>query len=154
MAKKRPSKAKARRGLMNLEAEVYVSLLRTADHLARGAEELLKPVGLSGTQYNVLRILRGAGRRGLSCREVGERMITRDPDVTRLLDRLERRGLVSRSRERADRRVITTRITPKGLALLAGLDDSVAELHRRQLGPLGRERLRTLLNLLELVRTG
>jgi len=118
----------------------------------RGLAELLKPAGLSATQYNVLRILRGAGRQGLACREVGDRMVTKDPDMTRLLDRLEARGLVARSRERQDRRVITTRITAAGLRLLKDLDRPVAELHERQLGHVPGPRLRTLLDLLETAR--
>jgi len=80
-----------------LEAQVFVSLMRTADALARGAEALLKPYSLSGTQYNILRILRGAGEKGLACREVGGRLISRDPDITRLLDRMESRGLIARA---------------------------------------------------------
>src|SRR5580700_2658326 len=116
-----------------LEARVFVTLMRTADALARGAEALLKPYGLSGTQYNVLRILRGAGPAGLACREVGCRLISRDPDITRLLDRLERRGLITRTREQKDRRVVKTFITGKGLQILAKLDAPVREMHRRQL---------------------
>ena len=101
-----------------LEARVFVSLLRTADALARGAEALIKPYGLSATQYNILRILRGAGEKGLACREVGCRLISRDPDITRLLDRMESRGLIARAREAQDRRVVKTRITAEGLRLL------------------------------------
>src|ERR1700690_1737752 len=101
-----------------LEARVFVSLLRTADALARGAEALLKPYNLSGTQYNILRILRGAGEHGLACREVGGRLISRDPDITRLLDRMESRGLIARAREAKDRRVVKTRITAEGHRLL------------------------------------
>ncbi|MFB3921162.1 MAG: MarR family winged helix-turn-helix transcriptional regulator [Terriglobia bacterium] len=136
----------------NLEQGVYLSILRTADILARGVEEALKKFDLTRTQYNVLRILRGAGPGGLSCREVGERMLTHDPDVTRLLDRLERRGLIQRQREKRDRRVIIARITDDGLRLLAELDEPVAELHRRQLSHLGPERLKTLATLLEVAR--
>jgi DNA-binding MarR family transcriptional regulator len=95
----------------------------------------------------VLRILRGAIE-GLPCGEIANRMITRDPDITRLLDRLERRGLIARSRETRDRRMVTARITPPGLKLLARLDEPVQEAHRRQLGHLGRERLRALTELL------
>src|SRR5271157_262711 len=113
------STVKARKASRSLEQEAYLSLLQTADLLARGAEEAIKPFGLSGTQYNVLRILRGAGPDGLCCREAAERMLTHDPDVTRLLDRLERRRLVARARASADRRVITVRITPEGLRILA-----------------------------------
>ncbi len=134
------------------EQEVYLRFQRTADALLRGVEETLKPAALSHTQYNALRILRGAGLKGLACREVADRMLTRDPDITRLLDRLEARGLVTRSRERLDRRVITVRITEKGLKLLEKLDQPVLELHRRQLRHLGVRRLRSLLSLLDLAR--
>jgi DNA-binding MarR family transcriptional regulator len=135
-----------------LEAEVFVSLLRTADALARGAEALLKPHGLSGTQYNVLRILRGAGEKGLACREVGGRLISRDPDITRLLDRMESRGLIARAREAGDRRVVRTRISPEGLRLLAELDEPVRQLHRRQLRHLPEKQLRQLSVLLDRTR--
>jgi DNA-binding MarR family transcriptional regulator len=135
-----------------LEAEVFVSLLRTADALARGAEALIKPYGLSGTQYNILRILRGAGEKGLACSEVGGRLISRDPDMTRLLDRMESRGLIARARETNDRRVVKTRITPEGLRLLADLDEPVRELHRRQLRHLPEKQLRLLSTLLDRAR--
>src|SRR3989442_7263640 len=103
------------------EQEVYLRLQRTADALLRGVEETLKPAALSHTQYNALRILRGAGLKGLACPEVADRMLTRDPVITRLLHRLKARGLVTRCRERLDRRVITVRITEKGLKLLEKL---------------------------------
>lgn len=152
MSKHLQGAIKQQRPFRSLEQEVYLNLLRTADFLQRGVEDLLKPSRLSGTQYNVLRILRGAGSGGVSCGEVGGRMLTHDPDITRLLDRLETRGLVRRSREQKDRRVITTRITPRGVKLLAGLDRPVEALHRRTLAHLGRERLRQLVELLEFVR--
>jgi len=136
-----------------LEAGVFVNLLRAADALARGAEALLKPTGLSSTQYNVLRILRGAGSEGLACSEVGCRMISRDPDMTRLLDRMESRGLISRSREKEDRRVVRTRITSEGLRVLEKLDAPVQDLHRRQLHHLPAKELRQLSRLLEKVRS-
>src|SRR5689334_4637034 len=135
-----------------LEARVFVSLMRAADALARGAEALLKPYNLSGTQYNTLRILRGAGEKGLACSEVGERLISRDPDITRLLDRMESRGLIERAREAQDRRVVRTRITAEGLRLLEGLDRPVRELHRRQLRHLPAKQLRQLSSLLDRAR--
>ena len=137
----------------SLEAEVFVSLLRTADVLARGAEALLKPSGLSGTQYNVLRIVRGAGEQGLACNEVGCRLISRDPDITRLLDRMESRGWIARAREAQDRRVVKTRITAEGLRLLAELDDPVQEWHRKQLHHLPAKQLRLLASLLDRARS-
>lgn len=135
-----------------LEARAFVSLLRTADALARGAEALLKPYNLSGTQYNILRILRGAGENGLACREVGCRLISRDPDITRLLDRMESRGLIARARETRDRRVVKTRITPAGLRQLDDLDNPMHELHRRQLRHLPAPQLRQLIHLLDRAR--
>ena len=135
------------------EDEAFVNLQRTADALMQGVAAALKPMGLSPTQYNVLRILRGAEPNGLACREIADRMITRDPDITRLLDRLEDRALVARSRDRADRRVITSRITAKGLHLLKDLDGPIAALHVAQLGHLGDQKLRSLIDLLEAARS-
>jgi DNA-binding MarR family transcriptional regulator len=136
----------------NLEDEALVALQRTADRLHWRLSEMLKAHGLSPTQYNALRILRGAGDEGRACSEIAERMINRDPDITRLVDRLERRGLVARSREGRDRRVITTRITPAGLKLLESLDRPIEDFNRKMLGPLGELRLRTLIQLLEAAR--
>jgi DNA-binding MarR family transcriptional regulator len=116
-----------------------------------GATPLLKAEQLSPTQYNVLRILRGA-LDGLPCGEIGQRMITRDPDITRLLDRLEKRGLIARWRDSKDRRMVLARITPEGLKMLARLDGPMQERHRKQLGHLGRERLMALCELLRVAR--
>ena len=143
----RPTK----RRLATLEEDVFVSLWRTADLLSRSVEKVLKAADVSPTQYNVLRILRGAPE-GLTCSEIARRMITRDPDITRLLDRLEKRGLISRCRETKDRRQVQTRISPDGLKLLAELDEPVTETHRHQLGHLGREGLHSLQGLLEKAR--
>src|SRR5205823_4598372 len=129
-----------------LEEAVFLDLLRTSDVLSRRLAHVLKNEDLSSNQYNVLRILRGAPQ-GLPCGEIGSRMITRDPDITRLLDRLEKRGLISRCRETKDRRMVLTRVSPGGLKLLARLDVPVQEAHRKQLGHLGRERLRALTEL-------
>jgi len=146
-----PTERKARRGRCPEEA-AFVDLLRTTDMLSRPLAQLLKTEDLSATQYNVLRILRGAPE-GLACGEVANRMLTRDPDITRLLDRLEKRGLTSRCREVKDRRMVLTRITQEGLALLARLDRPVQEAHRKQLGHLGGERLRALAELLSACRS-
>lgn len=143
---------KQRKAFRRVEDEAFVNIQRTADTLMQGVAAALKPRGLSPTQYNVLRILRGAEPEGLACREIADRMITRDPDITRLLDRLEDRGLVARSRDREDRRVITTRITEKGMRLLEELDRPIAALHADQLGHLGDEKLRSLIDLLEAAR--
>src|SRR5437660_6217923 len=134
------------------EEAAFLDLLRTTDLLSRGPAQVLRSEDLSATQYNVLRILRGAPE-GLTCGEVANRMLTRDPDITRLLDRLEKRGLTSRCREVKDRRMVLTRITPEGLALLARLDRPVQEAHRAQLGHLGREQLRILSELLSACRS-
>ncbi len=143
--------ANPQRRVASPEEAAFLDLLRTADILSRGLVQLLKSEDLSATQYNVLRILRGA-LDGLTCGEIAGRMITRDPDVTRLLDRLEKRSMVSRCRETKDRRMVLTRITPQGLKLLARLDEPVQESHRKQLGHLGRERLRALSELLRACR--
>lgn len=133
------------------EEAAFLDLLRTTDQQMRGLVRVLKSEELSPTQYNVLRILRGAAQ-GLPCGEIGNRMITRDPDITRLLDRLEKRGLISRCRDSRDRRTVLTRITPEGVKILARLEEPVQEMHRKQLGELGRERLKTLRELLRAAR--
>ncbi len=134
------------------EEAAFLDLLRTTDMLSRGLIHVLKAEDLSATQYNVLRILRGAPE-GLPCGEIANRMITRDPDVTRLLDRLEKRNLISRSREIKDRRTVMARITPAGLKLLARLDKPVQAGHRKQLGHLGARQLKTLSELLQAARS-
>jgi len=133
------------------EEAAFLDLLRTTDMLSRGLIAVLKTEDISSTQYNVLRILRGSPE-GLPCGEIASRMITRDPDITRLLDRLEKRGLISRCRQTKDRRMVVVRITPEGLKLLARLDEPVQEGHRRQLGHLGRDRLLALTELLQAAR--
>jgi MarR family transcriptional regulator, organic hydroperoxide resistance regulator len=136
------------------EQEAYLSLLRTTDALQTQSEAGLKEFGLTGTQYNALRILRGAGPEGLPCREIGVRMITRDPDITRLLNRLEGRGLVERTRAKHDRRVIYGKITPAGLELLREMDGPIEKRGREMLRHVGQEKLKQLIELLELVRGG
>ena len=128
-----------------------MDFLRIADIFANQAEQVVKTAGLTGAQYNVLRILRGAGE-GLACKEIGERMISRDPDITRLLDRMEKRGLITRERQSDDRRVVKTRITAKGMGLLKGLDQPVRELHKRQFRRISVARLAALASTLEEVR--
>jgi DNA-binding MarR family transcriptional regulator len=135
-----------------LEEATFLEMLRTSDLLSRPLAALLKAEDLSSTQYNVLRILRGAGE-AIPCSEIANRMITRDPDITRLLDRLDARGLVERSRDPEDRRTVLARVTSEGLALLARLDEPIQNEHRRLLGHLGRERLLALTELLRLSRS-
>lgn len=134
------------------EEAAFLELVRTTDLLSRGLVRIMKTEDISSTQYNVLRILRGSPE-GLACGEIASRMITRDPDVTRLLDRLEKRELIARCRETKDRRTVMTRITPEGLKLLARLDEPVQAAHRKQLGHLGRERLQALTELMTLARS-
>ncbi len=135
-----------------LEEEVHVSVARTAAVLERQFAQVLKPFGLTPTQYNVLRILRGAGSNGLCRNEVGERLVRPVPDVTRLLDRMEEMKLVSRERGGSDRRFVTTRVTRDGLDLLARLDARIADMHARQLGHVDQRRLRTLIETLTAIR--
>jgi DNA-binding MarR family transcriptional regulator len=143
---------KQTRPFTTLEEEAFVNVLRTASVLSHEMAELLRGYDLTQTQYNVLRILRGAGAAGLNASDIGNRMITREPDVTRLLDRLEKRSLVERWRCTEDRRVVWTRITDAGLDLIAGVAAPGAALLQRQLGHLGSERLRLLIELLEEAR--
>ncbi|PYP76918.1 MAG: MarR family transcriptional regulator [Gemmatimonadetes bacterium] len=138
----------------SLQQEAYLSVVRTTSTLTDRVEDLLKPYGISGTQYNVLRILRGAGEGGLCRNEVRDRMLTRMPDMTRLLDRMEDAGLVSRSREGDDRRMVLTQITTRGRELLDELDGPMTDLHQEQLARLTDEQLRSLVELLRLVREG
>ena len=138
----------------SVQQEAYLSVVRTSSTLMDRVEDLLKPYGISATQYNVLRILRGAGQGGLCRNELRDRMLTRMPDMTRLLDRMEEAGLVKRSREQDDRRMVLTQITPRGRELLGELERPLTQLHREQLSQLSDEQLRTLIELLTLVREG
>jgi DNA-binding MarR family transcriptional regulator len=137
-----------------LEEETTLNIARTADLLIQKLVDLLKPHSLSPTQYNVLRILRGAGAEGASCKDIGSRMVTRDPDITRLMDRLELRGLLTRGRARQDRRVVTHTLTPAGLALVNALDDPIEQKHRELMRHMGKGKLRELVALLEELREG
>jgi DNA-binding MarR family transcriptional regulator len=132
--------------------EAYLNLVRTADLLKHDVADFLKPFGLTPTQYNVLRILRGAGGAPKTCGEVSERLVTAEPDVTRLLDRIERQGLLERERSASDRRVVRSRITAKGLDLLATIDQGIDAHQARRLGRLGSERLTQLIDILEELR--
>ena len=136
----------------SLAEEAFLALQRTANLLLQALGRSLKGHDLTPAQYNTLRILRGAGPDALTCGEIGERLVSPGPDVTRLLDRLEQRGLVTRLRDAEDRRVVRARITEKGLELLSHLDGPVEQALAKLLGPLGEERLRTLSALLEEAR--
>lgn len=143
-----------KRPFSSIQEQVVLSLLRTADQTAVPMNEVLRHAALSASQYNVLRILRGAGPQGLPCGEISTRMVRRDPDLTRLLDRLDARGLVTRSRDSADRRVVRAMITDDGLELLSNLDRPVEESLRNALAHVPGVRLRALVELLDEVRGG
>ena len=140
-------------GKRALESAAWVSLQRTADCLLGRLHQVLKPHGVSPTQYNALRILRGAGSDGppcgLPCGEVAARMINQDPDVTRLFDRMEKPGWIVRERSRTDRRVLLARITNEGLRLLDSLDEVIESYHLQTMGHLTQVELRQLSHLLE-----
>lgn len=153
MAGRLKTEIRQRRPFRSVREEVVLALMRTADRVAMPVNDLLREAGLSMSQYNVLRILRGAAEDGLPCGEIAERMIRRDPDLTRLLDRLESRALVRRERGTRDRRVVQAYITDEGLELLASLDGTVDETLERTLAHVPVTRLRALLELLEQVRT-
>ena len=152
MAGRLKREIKQNRPFSSLHEEVVLSMLRTADELAVPLTEVLRGTGLSMSQYNILRILRGAGSDGLICGEISERMVRRDPDLTRLLDRLETRGLVARNRGTADRRVVNATLTDEGHALLESLDEAVKTAVKAVLAHMKRERLELLLDLLEEAR--
>jgi len=140
----RPSRAS-----LPLEEQTFIALQKAADALGLQAEQLVKANGLTGAQYNVLRILRGAEPEGLGCSSIGERMISHDPDMTRLLDRMEKRFLITRQRQKDDRRVVKTRITPEGLTLLKRLDQPIRELHKRQFRHMAAGQLKALIETLD-----
>ena len=134
-----------------LEEEAALSILRTADVLQQRNAEVLKPFEMTAAQYNVLRILRGSPE-GLACGQVAERMINRDPDVTRLLDRMENRNWITRQRGTCDRRVVTARITVAGLKVLEQIDPVIVAALRRYFGSLGEKKLRQAIDLMEQIR--
>jgi MarR family transcriptional regulator, organic hydroperoxide resistance regulator len=146
------SELKQRKPFRSVRHEAHLSILRTAAELEHAMEAAVKPHGITATQYNVLRILRGAGPGGLCRHEIGTRMLRRVPDVTRMLDRMETLKLVVREREGDDRRFVTARVTDAGLKMLAALDPVVDRLTDAQVGHLGDARLRTLIDLLGRVR--
>lgn len=143
---------KQARPFATLEQEVLLNIARTADMITQQLEAALKPAGLSPTQYNVLRILRGANPQGLTCSAIGERMIAADPDITRLLARLKKMGLIRQQRDKRDRRILWTTIAPAGLHLLAQLDPLIQDLPGEHLGHMKPAELDELIRLLELAR--
>ena len=143
---------KQQKPFRSLHQEAQISIVRTSNMLTNDFEQMLKPHGITATQYNVLRILRGAEPRGLCRNEVAARLINRMPDATRLLDRMEEAGLVTRERAEGDRRLVTTQLTKKGRNLVDSLDDEVDEQEKKGLGHLSKQDLETLIELLALVR--
>lgn len=143
---------KQKKPFESLAQEVVLNVMRTAATFRNGVAKALKPFDLTAPQYNILRILRGAPEDGLPCSEVGDRLVSQDPDVTRLLDRLEKRGLVTRGRSLMDRRVVNARITTAGLTLVNQLDGPINTVHETQLGHMKKKRLRELIGLLEKAR--
>jgi DNA-binding MarR family transcriptional regulator len=137
---------------LHIEEEAFLNVQRTADVLMQQLVSVLKSHALSPTQYNVLRILRGAGTSGLTCKDIGSRMITPDPDITRLLDRLEKRNLLTRNRAREDRRFVTIQITQEGLDTLSQLDAPIRQMQLDVFRHLGEDRVRQMVDLLETVR--
>jgi DNA-binding MarR family transcriptional regulator len=134
------------------EEEAFLNLARTFEFLQQRIADLLKQFQLTPTQYNLLRILRGAGEAGVTCSQAAERMLTPDPDMTRLLDRMETRKLIQRERSVQDRRIVITRITQEGLNLAAAIEAPLQTLFRRLLGRLGDRKLTALIETLELLR--
>jgi DNA-binding MarR family transcriptional regulator len=143
---------KQRKPFTSLEQEAQLSVVRTSAMLVDAFERMLKPYGITSTQYNVLRILRGAEPDGLCRNDLRDRMLTRMPDVTRLLDRMEDSSLIDRTRESSDRRMVMTRITAKGKRLLDELEDDVEREHERAFAALTKEQMRTLIAHLAAVR--
>jgi DNA-binding MarR family transcriptional regulator len=152
MAGKLQAELRKKKPFEVLEQEVMLNLMKTAHALAHPFTQLFKKSGLTESTYNVLRILRGHGDAGVPCHEIAEQMVSYDPDLTRLLDRLETAKLVKRERSCTDRRVIMARIAPEGLKILSQLDHPILELHRHQLQHMSPTKLRTLIDLLEEAR--
>ena len=137
----------------SLREEAVLNIARTEAVVREQLERVLAPRGLSMTQYNVLRILRGAGPEGLCRNEIGQRLISRMPDVSRLLDRMESSALVSRVRSTEDRRLVNTTLTKRGRTLVDELDAVIAGAQEQHLGHMTKAQLRTLIDLLSLARS-
>ena len=154
MAGRIQSEIRQSKAFAHSSEEAVLNILRTADVMTQLLTDVLKPSGLSPTQYNVLRILRGAAGKGVCCRDIGERLVTRDPDVTRLIDRLEKRHLLVRTREKEDRRYVTIQLTPGGLDLVNQLDGPVEQWTRKLVQNISDEDTKVLIGLLERLREG
>ena len=140
------------RAFSSPEEEALLNLLRTSDSLQRVFQRSIRKFGVTSTQYNVLRILRGAQPRGLTCAAIGNRMITAEPDITRLLTRLKTLKLIRQHRDRSDRRVVWTQISEGGLDLLKSMDPLVEKLPKELIGHLSASEVAELIRLLELAR--
>ncbi|MGZ8391825.1 MAG: MarR family winged helix-turn-helix transcriptional regulator [Gemmatimonadales bacterium] len=152
MSQNLQAELKQKKPFPRVTAEALLSVLRTAAVLEHQLTEALKPHGITHTQYNVLRILRGAGAEGLCGREVGARMVSRVPDVSRLLDRMEEIGLITRERDPGDRRHVTARISRKGLAMLAQATPELEAVERARAGGIPTGQLQQLIEVLRAVR--
>lgn len=152
MSNRLQDELKQSRPFGSLQEELWLNIARTSAVLDHAGAQFLKPFGITPTQYNVLRILRGAGEPGLCRNEVGERLIRAVPDVTRLLDRMEEMGLITRRRGDDDRRFVTAVITEQGLSLLVDIDVPIVEFHRARLGHLSEDELRLAIEAMERIR--
>jgi DNA-binding MarR family transcriptional regulator len=144
---------KQTRPFVSLEQEVYLSLLRTTSELSHAVDQFFRPFGITSSQYNVLRILRGAGADGLCRNEISERMVTATPDMSRLLDRMEKAGWVTRERAEDDRRQVSTYITKSGMELLAKLETPTNDFVMRLFAGTAVSDLKTVLKVNDRIRT-
>lgn len=144
---------KQNRPFVSLEQEVYLSILRTASELSYAVDQFFRPFDITPSQYNVLRILRGAGADGLCRNEISERMVTATPDMSRLLDRMERAGWVTRERADDDRRQVSTHITKSGMELLARLETPTHDFVKRLFAGAAVSHLKTVLKVNDQIRT-
>jgi len=153
VAGKLQQELKQTKAMPSVAEESLLNIVRTADVLLQSLTLLMKPHQISPTQYNVLRILRGAGDQGVSCKDIAARLVARDPDITRLMDRLEQRGLIVRDRAKEDRRIVTHRLTPSGLELVAELQGPLDAANKQFTKGLEPGDLRKLVDVLEQIRT-
>lgn len=144
---------KQNRPFVSLEQEVHLSILRTASELSYAVDQFFRPFGITSSQYNVLRILRGAGTDGLCRNEISERMVTATPDMSRLLDRMEKAGWVTRERSEDDRRQMSTHITKTGMELLARLEKPTGDFVTPLFAGATSRDLKTVLKVNDRIRT-
>src|SRR5258707_15008458 len=144
---------KQNRPFVSLEQEVYLSMLRTASELSYAVDQFFRPFGITSSQYNVLRILRGAGADGLCRNEISERMVTATPDMSRLLDRMEKAGWVTRERAEGDRRQVSTHITKSGMELLTQLEKPTGDFVTQLFAGVAVGDLKTVLKVNDQIRT-